>query len=68
MIYGPRKGFGPEDSGYRKINRRASVRVWRGSFADLEPLGDYQLSVGEEMRSGWPDLQTQIRKNKKNQI
>ena len=57
LIYGPRKGFGPEDSGYREINRRrASARVWRGRFADLEPPEDYQLSVGVEMRSGWPDL------------
>ena len=63
MIYGPRKGFGPEDSGYRKINRRrASARVWRGRSADLEPPRDYQLSIGGEMRSGWPDLQTQVRK------
>ena len=63
LIYGPRKGFGPEDSCYRKINRRrASTRVWRGRSADLEPPGDYQLNVGMEMRSGWPDLQTQVRK------
>ena len=63
MIYGPRKGFGPKDSGYREISRRrASARVWRGRSADLEPPGDYQLSIGVEMRSGWPDLQTQVRK------
>ena len=63
LIYGPRKGFGPEDSGYREINRRrASVRAWRGRSADLEPPGDYQLSVGVEMRSGWPNLQTQVKK------
>ena len=63
LIYGPRKGFGPEDSSYRKINRRwTSARVWRGRSADPEPPGDYQLSIGVEMRSGWPDLQTQIRK------
>ena len=42
---------------------RASARAWRGRSADLEPPGDYQLSVGREMRSGWPDLQTQIRKS-----
>ena len=63
MIYGPRKGFGTEDSGYRKISRRrASAMVWRGRSADLEPPRDYQLSVGGEMRSGWLDLQTQVRK------
>ena len=63
LIYGPRKVFGPKDSGYREISRRrASARVWRGKYADLEPLGDYQLSVGVEMKSGWPDLQTQVRK------
>ena len=63
MIYGPRKGFVLEDSGYRKISRRrASATVWRGISADLEPPKYFQLSVGEEMRSGWPDLQTQIRK------
>ena len=57
------KGFGPKDSGYRKISRRrASATVWRGISADLEPPGDYQLSVGVEMRSGWLDLQTQVRK------
>ena len=62
-MYGTRKGFGPEDSGYRKISRRrASARVWRRRSTDLEPPGDYQLSVGGEMRSGWPDLQTQVRK------
>ena len=62
-IYGPRKRFGPKDSGYRKINRRrASSRVWRGRSVDLEPLGDYQLSVGGEMRLRWPYLQTQVRK------
>ena len=66
MIYGPRKGFVLEDSGYRKISRRrASARVWRGRSADLEPPGDYQLSVGGEMRSGWADLQTQLRKLQK---
>ena len=60
LIYGPRKVFGPEDSGYRKISRRrASPRVWRGRS---RPPGDYQLSVGGEMRSGWPNLQTQVRK------
>ena len=42
--------------------RRASARVWRGRSADLEPPRDYQLSVGVEMRSGWLDLQTQVRK------
>ena len=69
LIYGPRKGFGLEDSGYRKINiRRASARVWRGRSADLEPPGDYQLNVGVEMRSGWLDLQTQVRNFRKNQI
>ena len=63
MIYGPRKGFGPEDSGYREISRRrASARVWRDKSADLEPPGDYQLSVGVKMRSVWPDLQTQVKK------
>ena len=46
-----------------EINRRrASARVWRGRSADLEPPGDYQLSVGGEMRSKWPDLQIQVRK------
>ena len=59
----PGKGFGPDNSGYRKSSRRrASTRAWRGRSADIEPPRDYQLSVGEEMRSGWPDLQTQIRK------
>ena len=49
MIYGLRKGFGPEDSGYRKISRRRdSASVWRGRSADLKPPGDYQLSVGGE--------------------
>ena len=63
LIYGPREGFGPEDSRYRKISRRrASARIWRGRSTDLEPPGDYQLSVGVEMRSGWPDLQTQAKK------
>jgi len=53
LIYGPRKGFGTEDSGYREINRRrASIRVWRDRSVDLEPPGDYQFSVGGEMRSG----------------
>ena len=53
MIYGPRKGFGLEDSGYRKISRRrASARVWTSKYTDIEPLGDYQLNIGEEMRSG----------------
>ena len=28
--------------------------------ADLGQPGDYQLSVGGEMRSEWPDLQTQV--------
>ena len=63
LIYGPRKGFGPEDSGYRDMSRRrASAKVWRGKFVDLEPLGDYQLSVGVEMRSRLLDLQTQVKK------
>ena len=63
MIYGPKKGFGLEDSCYRKISRtRASARVWRGRSADLEPPGDYQLNIGGKMRSGWHDLQTQVRK------
>ena len=63
MIYGPRKGFGPKDSRHRKISRRrASTRVWRGKSTDVEPLGDYQLNIGVEMRLGWPDLQTQVRK------
>ena len=31
-----------------------------GRSTNLEPPGDYQLSVGVEMRSGWPDLQTQV--------
>ena len=30
--------------------------------ADLEPPGDHQLNVWVEMRSRWPDLQTQVRK------
>ena len=52
-----------KDSGYREISRRrASAKVWRGRFADLEPLGDYQLGVGVEMKSRWPNLQTQVRK------
>ena len=42
--------------------RRASARVCRGISIDLEPPRDYQLSVGGEMRSGWPNLQTQVRK------
>ena len=55
--------FGLEGSGYSETNRRrASARVWRGRSADLEPPGDYQLNVGGEMRSGWPDLQTQLKK------
>ena len=55
--------MGPKNLGYREINKRkASARVWRGRFADLEPPGGYQLNVGGEMRSGWPDLQTQVRK------
>ena len=59
MNYGPRIGFGPEDSGYGKISRRrASARVWRGRSVDLEPPGDYHLIIGEKMRSRWPDLQT----------
>ena len=63
LIYGARKRIDPEDSGYKEINRRRSnARVWRGRFANLEPPGDYQLNVGVEMRSGWPDLQTQVRK------
>ena len=63
LIYGPRKGFGLENSGYKEISkRRAITRVWRDRSADLEPPGDYQLSVGVEMRSGWPNLQTQVRK------
>ena len=62
LIYGPRKVFGLEDSGYSETSRRASARVWRGRFADLEPPRDYQLSVGVEMRWGWPDPQTQVRK------
>ena len=57
------KSVCPEDSVYRETSkRRASARVWRGRSADLEPPRDYQLSVGVEMRSGWPDLQTQVRK------
>ena len=61
MIYGPKKGFGLKELGYRKISRRrASARVWRGRSADLEPPEDYQLNVGGEMGSGWPDLQTQV--------
>ena len=59
MIYGPRKGFGSEDLGYRKISRRrVSARVWRGRSANLELPGDYQLRVGGEMRLGWLDPQT----------
>ena len=55
----PEKDLALEDPGYRKINRRrAGARVWRGRSTDLEPPGDYQLSIGGEMRSGWPDLQT----------
>ena len=55
--------FGLKDSVYREIGRRrASARVWRDRFADLGKPGDYQLSVGVEMRSGWPDLQTQVKK------
>ena len=66
LIYGPRKGFGLENSGYRRSSRRrASARAWRSRSVDLEPLGGYQLSVGGEMRSGWPNLQTQIRKFQK---
>ena len=61
LIYGPRKGYGPEDSGYKEISSmRASTGVWRGISIDLEPPGDYQLSIGKEMRSRWPNLQTQI--------
>ena len=61
-IYGPRKIFGPEDSGYRETSRRRdNTRVWRGRSADLGQSGDYQLSVGEEMRSEWHDLQIQVR-------
>ena len=61
MIYGPRKVFGPKDSGYREISRRkASARVWRGRSADLGQPGDYQLNVGVDMRSGWSDLQTNV--------
>ena len=57
LIYGPRKVFGPEDSDYSETNRRrASARVWRGRFADLGQPGDYQLSVGGEMRSEWLNL------------
>ena len=63
MIYGPKKVFGPKDSVYRETSRRrASAKVWRGKSADLGQPRDYQLSVGGEMRSEWPDLQTQVRK------
>ena len=59
----PEKGLGSEDSGYKEISRRrASARVWRGRSADLEPPGDYQLSVGGEMRSGRVDLQNPSQK------
>ena len=55
--------FGPEDLVYRETSRRrASNRVWRGRSVDLGQPGDYQLSIGGEMRSEWPDLQTQVRK------
>ena len=58
--------FGPEDSVYRETSRRrASARVWRGRSADLGQPGDYQFSVGGEMRLEWPDLQTQVRKFQK---
>ena len=45
--------------------KRASARVWRGRSADLGQPGDYQLSVGGEMRSEWPNLHTQVRKFQK---
>ena len=58
--------FGLEDSVYRETNRRrASARVWRGKSTDLGQPGDYQLSIGGEMRLEWFDLQTQVRKLKK---
>ena len=41
---------------------RASARAWRGKYVVLEPPGGYQLSVEGEMRSRYPDLQTQVRK------
>ena len=59
----PKKDLAQKILGYRKIGiRRASARVWRGRSADLRQPGDYHLDVGVEMRSGWPDLQTQVRK------
>ena len=64
--YGPKKVFGLEDSVYRETSRRrASARVWRGKSANLGQPGDYQLIVGGEMRSEWPDLQTQVIKFQK---
>ena len=66
MIYGPRKVFGQEDSVYRETSRRrANATVWSGRSVDLGQPGDYQLSVGGEMRSEWSDLQTQVRKFQK---
>ena len=63
MIYGPEKDLAQKNQVTGKPTQwRASARAWRGRSADLEPPGDYQLSIGREMRSGWPDLQTQVRK------
>ena len=39
-----------------------ALGLGRGRSTVLEPPRGYQLSVGREMRSGWPDLQTQVKK------
>ena len=56
----------PENDLAQKI--QVTVKSIEGGIAlgfgevDLGQPGDYQLSVGEEMRLVWPDLQTQVRK------
>ena len=60
------KSVWPEKFNFaRETNRRASTRVWRGRSVDLGQPRDYQLNVGEGMRSEWLDLQTQVRKFQK---
>ena len=63
MIYEPKKELARKSQVTGKPAQwKARSRAWRSKSADLEPLGGYQLSVGREMRSEYPDLQTQIRK------
>ena len=62
----PGKCFAQKIQFARETNRRrASAKVWKGRSADLRQPRDYQLSVGGEMRSEWPDLQTLVKKFQK---